>query len=98
MAVHDDFLDLLREQAKELGLQIEEISDEARVYTAARLDYLATLVGQAGYDLAAGREALNILGIVAGRAVDTADAVDARWWFWASGALAFAARLVSPAS
>lgn len=87
--------ELLKNAAKETGRDLQINSDELRTYTAQRVAYLATIVGQKGYEEAflAERDAVCLkAGILA---TSTADAADQRLIGIITGVLSVGARVAA---
>jgi hypothetical protein len=95
MGFEDEFLRDLQASGDRLGIALDALSDEMRVYTSARLIHLSATVDQPGYLEGVQREGLNILGKASGRAVTAGDAADAELFGFIQAGLATLARLVS---
>lgn len=95
MSLKDDFLRDLEAAGDRLGVALDVLSDEMRLYTATRITHLSTTVAEPGHIEVARREGLNILGKASGRAVTAADATDAELLGFATGGLLFLARMLT---
>lgn len=71
-------IDLLKQEGEDVGADLKTDATDLQAYIATRLANLAVAVGQPGYSdaLTAERDAVALK--VAGRAIDEADATDAR--------------------
>lgn len=90
-----DLADMLVEQARDAGVELKEDIESVRAYAAERMAHLATCVGQPGYLEAVRAEAESVALESAGRAIDQADASDARLVSIIQGALAVGAKAIS---
>lgn len=93
-----DFVELLRQNAVETGRELASDLDEIRVYTASRMAHLAAIAGEPGFREALVAERDNVALKAAGRAINRADAVDARLVGMVEGALGIASRALSVAA
>ena len=80
---------LLKEYAKELGNELE--LDNFKGYAMERIEFLASIRGEAGFGLAVEQEAINILVYSGTGVVNAADIIDAKLLAFLRGALAIAA-------
>lgn len=76
--ITDDFVKSLREHAIDAGKELVGDLNEVRDYVAARMQHLAKAVTEPGFRAALIAERDSIAMKAAGRAIDRADAFDAR--------------------
>jgi len=88
----DDILVQLKAQAAEVGQDLADTGEALAVYTAERLDHLALIAGEAGFEEAVVAERDNVALKATTDAVTEADAIDARVMAVLRGGLALAAR------
>lgn len=86
---------MLIEQLKATGSSLKDDLDSVRAYAAERMAHLATCVGQPGYLEAVEAEAQNVAMEAAARAIDQADAADARAVAIIQGALAIGSKALT---
>lgn len=94
-AVGEDLLEQIREQAREVGEQLQPALDEVADYIAERAEHLASVVGEPGFQKVLFAERDNVLLKAAARTVVEAEKFDARLLASAQAGLAIAARLIA---
>lgn len=90
--VGDQFLDMVKGHAEELGVELRDNLDDIRAYTAERLHHLALAVGQPGYERAVEAERDNILLRATVEGIESADAIDAKLLAFTTSLLTFGAK------
>lgn len=90
-----DLADMLVAQAHQAGSDLRIDLESVRAYAAERMAHLATCVGQPGYFEAVEAEAHSVALEAAGRAIDQADASDARLVGIIQGALTVGAKAIA---
>lgn len=90
--IKNDFAAMLIEQLKSAGSSLKDDLEAVRAYAAERMAHLAKCVGEPGYLEAVKAEAQNVAMEAAARAIDQADATDARLLGIIQGALAIASK------
>lgn len=93
--IGQDFIDLLKRNAAEVGLELKGDLQAIADYAAARAQHLSESVGEPGFDEALVAERDNVILFSASTAIDRADAVDARILGLVEGALAMGARALA---
>lgn len=92
LALGQEFLDMLRVHAREVGVELKGDMDEVRWYAAERMGHLSEILDEPGYQEALEAETINVLLVAAGRSVVRADALDDRLKALAKGLLGMGAR------
>ena len=95
MSLKDDFLADLQAAGDRLGVTLDVLSAEMRLYASARALHLSNIVSEPGFAEASRREGLNLVGKAASRAVTLADAADAELLGFATSGLVFLARIAA---
>jgi len=90
-----EFVELLRTNAVESGRELITDLNEVKDYAAARMAHLSTIVAQPGFREALIAERDNVALKAAGRAINRADAFDARILAITEGALAIGSRALA---
>lgn len=90
-----EFVELLRQNAIEAGRELTSDLTEVKDYAAARMQHLSTIVGEPGFREALIAERDNVALKAAGRAINRADAFDARILGVVEGALAIGSRALA---
>lgn len=90
-----EFVELLRTNAVESGRELVTDLNEVKDYAAARMQHLSAIIAQQGFREALVAERDNVALKAAGRAINRADAFDARILAITEGALAIGARALT---
>lgn len=91
----DEFLGRLRAELEHAGSDIETDWDELRAYAAERMNHLATIVGQSGYELALVAERDSIALKAGVFAVNAGVNAEQRWTGMIQGALITVAKVIA---
>jgi hypothetical protein len=95
----EDLVDALKATANRLGKHLpDNMLAKLRAYAAQRMEHLAQIVGQPGFEQAVEAEAQNVGMMGSIQAVSAADAVDAELKGIIVGALTVAARALGGAA
>lgn len=90
-----EFIDLLKNNAVEAGRELTSDLNDVKDYAAARMQHLSTIISEPGFREALVAERDNVALKAAGRAIDRADAFDARLLSITEGALAIGSRALA---
>lgn len=77
-AIVDELVGVLRSAAQEAGVALKDDLTEVTAFAQERVDHLAQIIGQPGYEQAVRYERDAILLRAAASAVDSADEIDRR--------------------
>jgi hypothetical protein len=83
-----DFGDIIQSAANDAGVELGKAKADVTLYAQERAAHLQTIAGQPGFDEALRAEANAVIIFAANRAVDLADAQDAKVWGVIFGLLA----------
>ena len=88
---------VLEDALRDAGVDLQKTGAALREYVAERMLHLATITGEPGYAEALQAEGQAVVLFAANRAIDAADAMDARVLGIVEGLLRAGARLTVPA-